>query len=54
MWIYKDDAFIKNNEKIFAYDQFDVNILLTNQSLRKELHMATKKKTAKKKTAKKK
>ena len=49
-----DDGFIKNYKKIFAYEEFDVNILLTNQSLRKELHMATKKKTAKKKTAKKK
>ena len=44
----------KNSKKIFAYDTIDVNILLTNQSLRKELHMATKKKVAKKKTAKKK
>ena len=39
---------------IFAYKRFCVNILVTNQSLRKELHMATKKKVAKKKTAKKK
>jgi len=38
---------------IFAYEHFNGNILVTNQSLRKELHMATKKK-AKKKTAKKK
>ena len=55
--IFHDFAFnslIKNNKKIFAYEQFSVNILVTNQSLRKELHMATKKKTAKKKTAKKK
>jgi hypothetical protein len=44
---------IKIYENIFAYEQFNVNILVTNQSLRKELHMATKKK-AKKKTAKKK
>jgi len=41
-------------KKFFVYKQFNVNILLTNQSLRKELHMATKKKVAKKKTAKKK
>jgi len=38
-------------KKFFAYKQISVNILVTNQSLRKELHMATKKK---KKTAKKK
>jgi len=37
---------------IFAYEQFNGNILVTNQSLRKELHMVKKK--AKKKTAKKK
>jgi hypothetical protein len=40
-------------KKIFAYKEINVNILVTNQSLRKELQMATKKK-AKKKTAKKK
>jgi hypothetical protein len=36
---------------IFAYEQFNGNILITNQSLRKELRMVKKKK---KKTAKKK
>jgi hypothetical protein len=44
---------LKIIKKIFAYKQFNGNILVTNQSLRKELHMPTKKK-AKKKTAKKK
>jgi len=53
MWMYNEDGFIKKMKKIFAYEQFNGNILVTNQSLRKELHMATKKK-AKKKTAKKK
>ncbi len=36
----------------FAYKEFNGNILVTNQSLRKELTMATKKK--KKRTAKRK
>ena len=44
---------MKKIKNFFAYEEFNVNILVTNQSLRKELHMATKKK-AKKKTAKKK
>jgi hypothetical protein len=41
-------------QKFFASASSYVNILLTNQSLRKENIMATKKKAAKKKTAKKK